>query len=143
MISWISCSSLKAPDSLRTFSSYVDVIIMRTKEEGLAESAATLFNGLRRPVPVINAGSGRNSASQDNFPKAILPRTFDSGFTTGLMYKDLTLCLEEADAAGVPMSVANAVRELWRRAFEEIGAEKDFTTVVQLVERLAGVEVRG
>lgn len=47
-------------DSLRTFSSYVDVIIMRTKEEGLAESAATLFNGLRRPVPVINAGSGKD-----------------------------------------------------------------------------------
>jgi len=94
-------------------------------------------------VDVINAGSGRNSASQDKFPKAILPRTFDSGFTTGLMYKDLTLCLEEAGAAGVPMSVANAVCELWRRAFEEIGAEKDFTTVVQLVERLAGVEVRG
>jgi 3-hydroxyisobutyrate dehydrogenase-like beta-hydroxyacid dehydrogenase len=94
-------------------------------------------------VEVINAGSGRNSASQDKFPKAILPRTFDSGFTTGLMYKDLKLCLEEAGAAGVPMSVANAVCELWRRAFEEIGAEKDFTTIVQIVERSAGVEVRG
>ena len=94
-------------------------------------------------VDVINAGSGRNSASQDKFPKTILPRTFDSGFTTGLMYKDLTLCLEEAAAAGVPMSVASAVCELWRRAFEEIGAEKDFTTIVQLVERSAGVEVKG
>jgi 3-hydroxyisobutyrate dehydrogenase-like beta-hydroxyacid dehydrogenase len=94
-------------------------------------------------VEVINAGSGRNSASQDKFPKAILPRTFDSGFTTGLMYKDLKLCLEEAGAAGVPMSVANAVCELWRRAFEEMGGEKDFTTIVQLVERSAGVEVRG
>lgn len=47
-------------DSLRTFSSYVDVIIMRTKEEGLAESAAALFDGLRRPVPVLNAGSGKD-----------------------------------------------------------------------------------
>src|SRR5262249_9200880 len=45
-------------------------------------------------VAVINAGTGRNSASQDKFPRAILPRTFNSGFTTGLMYKDLTLCLE-------------------------------------------------
>jgi aspartate carbamoyltransferase catalytic subunit len=47
-------------DSLRTFSSYVDVIIMRTKVEGLAESAATLFDQVRRPVPVINAGSGKD-----------------------------------------------------------------------------------
>jgi 3-hydroxyisobutyrate dehydrogenase-like beta-hydroxyacid dehydrogenase len=94
-------------------------------------------------IDVINAGSGRNSASQDKFPKAILPRTFDFGFTTGLMYKDLKLCLEEADAAGVPMSVAKAVVELWRRAFEEIGADRDFTTIVELVERSAGVEVKG
>lgn len=47
-------------DSLRTFSSYVDVIVMRTKEEGLAESAAALFDHIDRPVPVINAGSGKD-----------------------------------------------------------------------------------
>jgi 3-hydroxyisobutyrate dehydrogenase-like beta-hydroxyacid dehydrogenase len=99
--------------------------------------------GAATMIDVINAGSGRNSASQDKFPKAILPRTFDFGFTTGLMYKDLKLCLEEADAAGVPMSVAKAVAELWRRAFEEVGADRDFTTIVELVERSAGVEVKG
>lgn len=47
-------------DSLRTFSSYVDVIIMRTKEEGLAEAAANLFDRIHRPVPVLNAGSGKD-----------------------------------------------------------------------------------
>jgi len=94
-------------------------------------------------VDVINAGSGRNSASQDKFPRSILPRTFDFGFTTGLMYKDLKLCLEEAEAAGVPMWVASAVRQLWFHAHEEIGPDKDFTTIVQVVERWAGVEVKG
>lgn len=47
-------------DSLRTFSSYVDVIIMRTREEGLAEKAAALFDRINRPVPVLNAGSGKD-----------------------------------------------------------------------------------
>ena len=93
-------------------------------------------------IDVINAGSGRNSATQDKFPKSILPRTFDFGFTTGLMYKDLKLCLEEAAAAGVPMAVAKAVLEIWFRAHEEIGADKDFTTIVQMLERGAGVEVK-
>ena len=46
-------------------------------------------------VNVINAGSGRNSASQDKFPKSILPGTFDFGFTTALMFKDLLLFKEE------------------------------------------------
>jgi aspartate carbamoyltransferase catalytic subunit len=45
-------------DSIRTFSSYVDVIVMRTKESGRAAQAARLMNDIPRPVPVINAGSG-------------------------------------------------------------------------------------
>jgi 3-hydroxyisobutyrate dehydrogenase-like beta-hydroxyacid dehydrogenase len=93
-------------------------------------------------IEVINAGSGRNSASQDKFPRSILPRTFDFGFTTYLMYKDMKLCLEEAAAAGAPMSVGAAVRDLWRRTFEEIGGDKDFTTIVQVLEHDAGVEVK-
>ena len=64
-------------------------------------------------VDVINAGSGRNSATQEKFPRSILPRTFDYGFATGLMYKDVKLCLEEAQALGVPMWVASAVQQLW------------------------------
>ncbi|HZL96191.1 MAG TPA: NAD(P)-dependent oxidoreductase, partial [Vicinamibacterales bacterium] len=50
---------------------------------------------------IINAGSGRNSATQDKFPKSIIPRTFDFGFATGLSYKDVRLCLDEAEALGV------------------------------------------
>jgi aspartate carbamoyltransferase catalytic subunit len=47
-------------DSIRTFSSYVDVIIMRTPGEGQAEECANLFDSIQRPVPVINAGSGKD-----------------------------------------------------------------------------------
>ena len=45
-------------DSIRTFSSYADVIIMRTPEGGKAARAAELMDSIARPVPVINAGSG-------------------------------------------------------------------------------------
>lgn len=47
-------------DSIRTFSSYVDVIVMRTPEAGQAARAASLMNRIPRPVPIINAGSGRD-----------------------------------------------------------------------------------
>ena len=47
-------------DSMRTFSSYVDVIIMRTPEQGLAARAAALMDRIPRRVPVINAGSGHD-----------------------------------------------------------------------------------
>ncbi|MEO7385345.1 MAG: aspartate carbamoyltransferase [Gammaproteobacteria bacterium] len=47
-------------DSLRTFSSYVDVIVMRTPRSGEAARAAELMNRIPRPVPIINAGSGQD-----------------------------------------------------------------------------------
>jgi len=94
-------------------------------------------------LEIINLGSGRNSATQDKFPKSVLPRSFDFGFTTGLMYKDVRLCLEEAEYLGVPMWVAPAVRQLWLQACSELGTESDFTAVVKCIERLAKVEVTG
>jgi len=97
-------------------------------------------------IEVLNAGSGRNSATQDKFPRAILPRRFDAGFATRLMYKDLKLCLEEAEALGLTLWVASAVRQLWHATATEIGADRDFTTIMQYVERAAGaagIEVRG
>lgn len=92
-------------------------------------------------IDVINVGSGRNSASQDKFPHAIIPRTFDYGFTTGLMYKDLKLCMAEAETLGVQMWVAGAVKQLWQLVESQLGPESDFTQVVELPERWAGVQV--
>ncbi|MEZ4742777.1 MAG: aspartate carbamoyltransferase [Bdellovibrionota bacterium] len=45
-------------DSLRTFSSYVDLIIMRSPISGLADRISKLIDETDRPVPIINAGSG-------------------------------------------------------------------------------------
>ena len=42
-------------------------------------------------IDVINAGSGMNTASRDKFPRSVLPRSFDFGFATGLMVKDVRL----------------------------------------------------
>ena len=47
-------------DAIRTFSSYVDVIVMRSRHPGRAALAAKLMDSIARPVPVINAGSGRD-----------------------------------------------------------------------------------
>ena len=93
-------------------------------------------------LDVINAGTGRNTATEHKFPKIILPGTFDLGFTNALMIKDVKLCLSEASTLGVPMEVAQAVMRLLQLACDEIGADADLTTIVQPLERRAGVEVR-
>jgi 3-hydroxyisobutyrate dehydrogenase-like beta-hydroxyacid dehydrogenase len=94
-------------------------------------------------LDIINASSGRNSATQDKFPRAILPRTFDFGFATGLSYKDVRLCIEEAEAMGVPMVVGGAVREMLAITHAKFGADSDFTHIAKLLEDWAGVEFRG
>ncbi|MBV8511364.1 MAG: NAD(P)-dependent oxidoreductase [Xanthobacteraceae bacterium] len=93
-------------------------------------------------LDVINSGTGRNTATEHKFPKIILPRTFDLGFTNGLMIKDVKLCLSEAANLGVPMQVAEAVMRLLQQACEEVGADADLTTIVQPLEHRTGVEVR-
>src|SRR5216684_2825727 len=93
-------------------------------------------------LDVINSGTGRNTATEDKFGRVVLPRAFNLGFTVGLMTKDLKLCLGEGQALGVPMQVAEAVTRLLQTACDENGPEADLTTVVQAVERRAGVEVR-
>ena len=94
-------------------------------------------------IDVINAGSGRNSASQDKFPRCVLPRTFDFGFAIGLLNKDVRLCLEEAEALGVPMVVGSAVRQMLSIATASEGPTADMTELVKSVEKWAGVRVGG
>ncbi|HEY1241636.1 MAG TPA: NAD(P)-dependent oxidoreductase [Bryobacteraceae bacterium] len=94
-------------------------------------------------IDVINAGSGRNSASQDKFPRCVLPRTFDFGFAIGLLNKDVRLCMEEAEALGVPMVVGSAVRQMLSIATASEGADADMTDLVKTVEKWAGVQVGG
>ena len=94
-------------------------------------------------LKVINSSSGRNSATEDKFPRAVIPRTFKSGFKTDLMYKDLKLCLEEADALRVPMWVANTVRQICAYAISQNGGSRDFSTIIQYIESWAKVQVGG
>lgn len=93
-------------------------------------------------LDVINAGSGRNTATADKFPRCVLPRKFDFGFATQLLYKDVRLCLEEAERLGVPMMVGNAVRQLVGIAKALEGPDSDITEIVKPVEQWAGVEVK-
>lgn len=97
----------------------------------------------RTMIEVINSGSGLNTASRDKFPRSVLPRSFDYGFTTALMVKDVRLCLEEMRALSLSMDVAEAVARLWEAVIRDQGAESDFTASIKSIEKAAGVVVGG
>ena len=94
-------------------------------------------------IDVLNAGSGGTHASRDKFPRAVLPRTFDYGFATGLMAKDVRLYLEEATTLGLPVEMAETVQRIWEQTLRAEGPESDFTSVIKPMEKTAGVIVEG
>lgn len=94
-------------------------------------------------IDVINASTGRNSATLDKFPTSILPRSFDYGARLSTMYKDVALCFEESRYRGVPMWVGGSVMQLWFHAMTQGRANDDYTTLIKMVEEWAGVVVGG
>lgn len=94
-------------------------------------------------LDIINMSTGRNSASQDKFPKAVLTGTFDFGFATALSYKDVRLCVDEAENLGVPMIGGAMIRQMLAITNSKYGPDSDFTSMARLVEDWANVEIRG
>jgi 3-hydroxyisobutyrate dehydrogenase-like beta-hydroxyacid dehydrogenase len=92
-------------------------------------------------VDVINSGTGRNSATEDKIPRFVIPRTFNLGFAVGLLNKDIRLCMEEAEALGVPMVVGSAVKQLLSITMGSEGQDADMSEIIKPVERWAGVTV--
>ncbi|CAG4897663.1 NAD(P)-dependent oxidoreductase [Paraburkholderia gardini] len=85
-------------------------------------------------MSVFNAGSGKNGATLDKFPKQVLTRTFDFGFPIGSVCKDIGLAVDECQALGVPMWVGNAARQVWNYAAMQDGTRRDMTELVEYVE---------
>jgi 3-hydroxyisobutyrate dehydrogenase-like beta-hydroxyacid dehydrogenase len=81
-------------------------------------------------LDVINVSTGANSATRDKFPNRILTGTYDAGFKTALLAKDIRLYLDNARAAGAPDAVGSVVAELWRDCDRAL-PESDFTRVYE------------
>jgi 3-hydroxyisobutyrate dehydrogenase-like beta-hydroxyacid dehydrogenase len=91
-------------------------------------------------IDVLNQSTGRNAATQDKWPRSVLPRSFDFGFATGLSLKDTRLCLEEAKAMGVPLPMGDVLVRLLERTAATYGEDSDFTAMAKIVEEDAGLD---
>ena len=128
--------------TMKLINNMLSVAALVVTSEGMAMGAKAGLDA-QTMIDVFNASSGVNSATRDKFPRAVLPRTFNFGFATGLSIKDLGLCLDEAKRQGVPApmgSLAMTMLEITRAKF---GADSDFTNVARVVEEWAGTEIRG
>src|SRR5437868_1771397 len=89
-------------------------------------------------LAAINAGSGRNSATEDKFPRAVLTRRFDYGAEMHILMKDIDLAVAQGEDLGVPMWVCEAARLVFKHAMYKGASKEDLTAIVKHIERHAG-----
>ena len=130
-----------AAQTMKLLNNYLSATAMAATAEAMVMGVKAGLDP-KLMLDVINAGSGRNTATMDKYPKSIVTRTFDFGFANALMYKDVKLCLDEAAALNVPNDIMSAVGRAWLTTQNDIGPDKDFTTIVLPLEKRAGVEVK-
>jgi 3-hydroxyisobutyrate dehydrogenase-like beta-hydroxyacid dehydrogenase len=127
---------------VKVINNMVSVTALAISSEALVLGAKAGIDA-KAMIDVLNAGSGRNSATVDKIPNFVMPRTFDFGFAVGLSCKDIRLCLEEAERRGVPMVVGSAVREILTITRARFGEDADMTNITRTIEEWAGAEVKG
>ncbi|WP_113170693.1 NAD(P)-dependent oxidoreductase [Agrobacterium sp. fls2-241-TYG-188a] len=98
---------------------------MVTTSEGLKLAAAAGIDP-EAALRVLNAASGRSMISEVHFPTWIMSDRFDSGFSMGLMRKDVRLASELAARTGAELPLADAVAKLWAGS-TELNDTDDFT----------------
>lgn len=98
---------------------------MVTTCEGLKLAQAAGIDA-EAALRVINAASGRSMISEVHFPTWVMSDRFDSGFSMGLMRKDVRLASELASRCGAELPIAQTVANLWAGS-TELSDSDDFT----------------
>lgn len=84
-------------------------------------------------LPVINGATGRSAATEVNWPRWIATGSFDSGFTAGLMRKDVRLALGLAEAVGAPLDATARAAAAWEGLAAAVPDEADFNRLAAAI----------
>lgn len=84
---------------------------------------------LEKLLEGVNAGSGRSGVSEVNFPLWILDGQYNSGFTMGLMRKDVGLAVSLAERTALDLPGTRAIAAIWEASREAIPDTADFNEI--------------
>jgi 3-hydroxyisobutyrate dehydrogenase-like beta-hydroxyacid dehydrogenase len=85
-------------------------------------------------LEILNAGTARNFATANVFPKAVVPRTFGFGATIDILMKDVDLAVAQGEAVGIPMWVCQAARLVLKHGIFQGRGSHDMSRIVQIIE---------
>ena len=95
----------------------------------MAQLAKSIGIPLDSLLEGVNAGSGRSGVSEVNFPKWIMNAGYDSGFTMGLMRKDVGLAIKLAENADLNLPATRAIAAIWEDSRSTLDDSADFNEI--------------
>src|SRR5450631_1012902 len=113
--------------------------------EGFAEAltlAAKLGVDAEQLIPLVNASMVKSGVVEYKAP-FVLGRDFSANFPLRLMRKDIRLALDAAKEVRVKLPALETVEEVYDLAIEDGHADLDYAATLLLLEKWAGVEVKG
>ncbi|MDQ2715839.1 MAG: NAD(P)-dependent oxidoreductase [Chloroflexota bacterium] len=92
---------------------------------------------------IIGVSSGASWQLANQFPLRAFNGSFQPGFMTDLLHKDLGLALELAAENQTPIALTTLTRQMYETARASGYGRDDYTALLKVLEQIAGVEVRG
>ncbi len=117
--------------AMKLLNNFLSATAMTATSEAMAFGVSQGL-AMETMLDVVNVSTGRNTATSDKFPNRVLTGTYDAGFKTRLLTKDVRLFVDNAKAAGTPAEVAQTVAELWRRCDEAL-PDSDFSRIYEFL----------
>ena len=123
--------------AMKLLNNFLSGMAMAATSEAMAFGASQGLD-MSTIIDTVAVSSGKNTAITDKFPNRILPESYDSGFATQLMTKDLTLYVNSCKNLGAPHRLSETLlQNVWRRMCDEM-PESDFTEIYPFTLKFNG-----
>ena len=130
-------------DAMKAVNNALLATNIRAVGEGLAALTKTGIDP-RTALAVLNSSSGRSFVSESLVPDRVLTGAWPRTFRLALLHKDVRIALDVLREQGVDGALLEVVEQLCADARAELNDdEADYLEAIRVVERQAGVEIRG
>ena len=131
-----------AGDAMKAVNNALLGVNIQALGEGLATLAKAGVNP-RLAVETLNVSSGRSFVSEALVPERVLTGAWPRTFRLALLDKDVGIALGVARDIQIDTPVLDAAKAALHHARQSLGEDADYLEAIRVIERQAGVEIRG
>jgi 4-hydroxybutyrate dehydrogenase/sulfolactaldehyde 3-reductase len=133
------CGPVGSGTRTKLVNNFLAISLCQMNAEALALSQRFGLN-LEKTLEVLHGTTATNGQLKINWPNKVLKGDTSPGFTIDLAHKDLSLIVDSANAARVPMPMAATAREAFSTARAAGFGGQDFSSMVDVLCSIAGIE---